>query len=370
MNTEQMKMDVAYARAYSAVVAEFGTQTKAKMYEFIDANGIIIKDRKNKTKEDIYKAIAGFKVQRVKAVAPIAEDSEEESEGGECCENCHIKTNREVWTDYLGTEILYCDECYDRHKVRIDNKCKKCKYRQSCPLKSLCKICFDIENQIDDDSDSEEEVMRRPKEEDSDSDMDSDYADCTECDDPNCCGECQMETEGHWFSDNCTVAFLERQIAFHKETVRLMEERIVVLKAEKKRKARAKKNQVPLRPTYNLKGTNGFGETYTLFRHYRPKVGFCKYAVYNDTTNHFVECEFNGKTISGFGEGTIHKTLNAWTTSNWREQRAKDNEPKKTVKNNAYKETDFMPIVIIDDEELIYGVGGGGCMEIVYAHNR
>ena len=309
MNTEQMKMDVAYARAYAAVVAEFGTQTKAKMYEFIDANGIIIKDRKNKTKEDIYKAIAGFKVQRVKAVAPIVEDSEEESEGGECCENCHIKTNREVWTDYLGTEILYCDECYDRHKVRIDNKCKKCKYRQSCPLKSLCKICFDIENQIDDDSDSEEEVMRRPKEEDSDSDMDSDYADCTECDDPNCCGECQMETEGHWFSDNCTVAFLERQIAFHKETVRLMEERIVVLKAEKKRKGKSQKEPSnPSAPLTTSREPTDSAKTYTLFVIIAQKVGFCKYAVYNDTTNHFVECEFNGKplAVSAKAQSTKH----------------------------------------------------------------
>ena len=297
MNTEQMKMDIAYGE----VVAEFGTQTKAKMYEFIDANGIIIKDRKNKTKEDIYKAIAGFKVQRVEAVAPIAKE-EEESESEE-------------------------EESDD-----------------DVPVAQLIK--------------RKEEVMRRPKEEDSDSDsdIDSDYAPCTECENPDCCGECEMETNGQWFSNNCTVAFLERQIKFHKGTIDLMEKRIAVLKAEKKRKARAKKNQVPLRPTYNLKGTNGFGENYTLFRHYRPKVGFCKYAVYNDTANHYVECEFNGKTISDCG--TIHKTLNAWTTSNWREQRAKDNEPKKTVKNNAYKETDFMPLVMIDEEEMIYGVEG------------
>lgn len=301
MNTNTQNLDVAFAQAYSAVVAEFGTQTKAKMYEWIDANGIIIKDRKNKTKEDIYKAIAGFK-----ADGWIRDDEEEEEES---------ESEEEESEDDV-------------------------------PVAQLIK--------------RKEEVMRRPKEEDSDSesDIDSDYAPCTICDTPNCCGECEMETGGQWFSDNCTVAFLERQIKFHKGTIDLMEKRIAVLKAEKKRKARAQKNQVPLRPTYNLKGTNGFGENYTLFRHYRPKVGFCKYAVYNDTANHYVECEFNGRTISGFGNGTIHKTLNAWTTSNWREQRAKDNEPKKTVKNNAYKETDFMPIVMIDEEEAIYGVEG------------
>ena len=267
----------AYEQTYNAVVGEFGKQTKAQLYVWTDANGIVIKDRKNKTKEDIFKAMATFKMQRVEVVAPIVEVAPV------------VVKKAEVKVVKKPVVVESEDEEESEEEDSDDD----------VPVAQLIKRKV---------AEKKAEVVRRPKREDC---VDSDYAPCTECDEPTCCGECQMETNGQWFSDNCTVEFLERQIKFHKETVRLMEERIAVLKAEKKRKARAEKNQVPLRPTYNLKGTNGIGETLTLFRHYRQKVGICKYAVYSNTANNYVECEFDGKTVKGMGKGKIHKTLNA-----------------------------------------------------------
>jgi hypothetical protein len=44
------------------------------------------------------------------------------------CEMCHIKTTEETgreWTDYNGTDILYCDECYDRMTARQKEKEEK-----------------------------------------------------------------------------------------------------------------------------------------------------------------------------------------------------------------------------------------------------
>jgi hypothetical protein len=63
----------------------------------------------------------------------------------ECCENCHEKTSRSEWIDYIGNNILYCDECYERHKENIEKKCEICEYRQSCPNKDKCTICIEEE---------------------------------------------------------------------------------------------------------------------------------------------------------------------------------------------------------------------------------
>jgi hypothetical protein len=76
----------------------------------------------------------------------------------ECCENCHDKTSREEWTDYMGNDILYCDECYERHRVRIERKCKECRFRQSFPNNDLCNICEPHE------CESEEEYEYEPGE--------------------------------------------------------------------------------------------------------------------------------------------------------------------------------------------------------------
>jgi len=56
----------------------------------------------------------------------------------ECCEMCGDKTSHEVWTDYNGDEVLYCDDCYYRHRVRIEQKCPECRFRQRCPNLSIC----------------------------------------------------------------------------------------------------------------------------------------------------------------------------------------------------------------------------------------
>ena len=56
----------------------------------------------------------------------------------ECCEMCGDKTSHEVWTDYNGDEVLYCDDCYYRNRVRIEQKCPECRFRQRCPNLSIC----------------------------------------------------------------------------------------------------------------------------------------------------------------------------------------------------------------------------------------
>lgn len=67
-----------------------------------------------------------------------------EDDNQECCENCHEKTSCAEWIDYIGNNILYCDECYERHKENIEKKCEICEYRQSCPNKDKCTICIDV----------------------------------------------------------------------------------------------------------------------------------------------------------------------------------------------------------------------------------
>ena len=106
-----------------------------------------------------------------------------------------------------------------------------------------------------------------------------------------------------------------------------------------------------VRPTFQLAELNTFNFDYTLFKHERG--GFCKYAVYNNTANHYVACDFDGDKIIGWGKGTIYKTLNAWTTANWKEQRIKDGN-NKTTRNNAYRETKYIPLQLIDIEEMEY----------------
>jgi hypothetical protein len=69
----------------------------------------------------------------------------EEEDNRECCENCHEKTSCAEWIDYIGNNILYCDECYERHQERIEKKCTICNFRQRCPNKNICSICIDDE---------------------------------------------------------------------------------------------------------------------------------------------------------------------------------------------------------------------------------
>jgi len=56
----------------------------------------------------------------------------------ECCELCDDKTSHDEWTDYLGNDILYCGDCYNRNHVRIEQKCPECHFRQRCPNLSIC----------------------------------------------------------------------------------------------------------------------------------------------------------------------------------------------------------------------------------------
>lgn len=64
----------------------------------------------------------------------------------ECCEMCGNKTSRDEWTDYLGNDILYCDDCYETHRVRIEQKCTGCNFRQSSPNANLCSMCEPVED--------------------------------------------------------------------------------------------------------------------------------------------------------------------------------------------------------------------------------
>jgi hypothetical protein len=75
--------------------------------------------------------------------------SDDEDDNRECCEMCGEKTSNDEWTDYLGNDILYCDDCYDEHRVRIEQKCTECNFRQSSLDSDLCKICD--ENEIDEE---------------------------------------------------------------------------------------------------------------------------------------------------------------------------------------------------------------------------
>jgi hypothetical protein len=68
-------------------------------------------------------------------------ESDDEEDNRECCEMCGDKTSNDEWTDYLGNKILYCFDCYDKHRVRIERKCTECNFRQSSPDTDLCKIC-------------------------------------------------------------------------------------------------------------------------------------------------------------------------------------------------------------------------------------
>jgi hypothetical protein len=123
-------------------------------------------------------------------------------------------------------------------------------------------------------------------------------------------------------------------------------------KAKKEIKVWQRTKEEIVRPTFHLAEIESFTNYYTLFKHERG--GFCKYAVYNDTANHYVACDFDGEKIIGAGSGTIYKTLNAWTTANWAEQRKKDGN-NKTTRNNAYRETKYIPLQMIDIDEIEYG---------------
>jgi hypothetical protein len=123
-------------------------------------------------------------------------------------------------------------------------------------------------------------------------------------------------------------------------------------KEEKQIKVWQRTKEEIVRPTFHLAEMNAFNFDYTLFKHERG--GFCKYAVYNNTANHYVACDFDGEKIIGAGGGTIYKTLNAWTTANWKEQRIKDGN-NKTTRNNAYRETKYIPLQMIDIEAMEYG---------------
>jgi hypothetical protein len=74
-----------------------------------------------------------------------------EEDNRECCENCHEKTSRAEWIDYIGNNILYCDECYERHQKRIEEKCSDCNFRQRCPNKNICSICIEDSEYMEED---------------------------------------------------------------------------------------------------------------------------------------------------------------------------------------------------------------------------
>ena len=77
----------------------------------------------------------------------------------ECCEMCNNKTSRDEWTDYLGNDILYCDDCYEAHRVRIEQKCTGCNFRQSSPDANLCSMCEPVCHTCGDDLDSNDLIQ-------------------------------------------------------------------------------------------------------------------------------------------------------------------------------------------------------------------
>jgi hypothetical protein len=149
------------------------------------------------------------------------------------------------------------------------------------------------------------------------------------------------------------VADLKAQLAEAKAPQKRVVKRVVKSKEAVVKNTPVKKTpESKARPTFHLAKMNAFNYDYTLFKHERG--GFCKYAVYNNTANHYVACGFDGNKIIGWGAGTIYKTLNAWTTANWAEQRKKDGN-NKTTRNNAYRETKYIPLQMNDLEAMEYG---------------
>ena len=149
------------------------------------------------------------------------------------------------------------------------------------------------------------------------------------------------------------VADLKAQLAKAQQPQSRVVKRVVKSKEAVVKNQPVKKTpERKARPTFHLAKMNTFNYDYTLFKHERG--GFCKYAVYNNTANHYVACDFDGDKIIGWGAGTIYKTLNAWTTANWKEQRIKDGN-NKTTRNNAYRETKYIPLQMNDLEKMEYG---------------
>jgi hypothetical protein len=166
-----------------------------------------------------------------------------------------------------------------------------------------------------------------------------------------------MSCEPNNITSNCSIEFLKKHKKYYLDHVKAITAEIK--KKQRNPKKRAEEKVVPLRPTYNLaekKPTKQFknnSQKYTLFRHNKPVKGWCKYALYNSKNNNYMECNFDGEKVTDWANGKIHKTLNAWTTSNLLEQCARENKPRKTVKNNAYKETNFI-YMNLDEKKMIY----------------
>jgi hypothetical protein len=272
----------------------------------------------------------------------------------------------------------------------IDERCEDCSYCSrtkpcSCDCGLLGGSCkkgyfLDTGGYFDDDEEEESE------EEDSDDEIQPHCQICFNMNSnlfvtknalkPVCSGKCVAKLiEKHKSEDSDddvpVAQLIQRKVAENKQTVadllleknKKQEELKQINRAisdlKRTPKKRAEEKMVPLRPTYNLaekKPTKQFknnSQKYTLFRHNKPVKGWCKYALYNSKNNNYMECNFDGEKVTDWANGKIHKTLNAWTTSNLLEQCARENKPRKTVKNNAYKETNFI-YMNLDEKKMIY----------------
>lgn len=166
--------------------------------------------------------------------------------------------------------------------------------------------------------------------------------------------ECRCDDNGeNWICAGCYSGEYDDEV-FEMMPICAAEDINVAVKPVVVKKVVKRKVVKKARPTFHLAEMDTFNADYTLFKHERG--GFCKYAVYNNTANHYFTCDFDGDKIFNCwncGE-TIYKTLNAWTTANWAEQRLKDGN-NKTTRNNAYRETKYIPLQLIDIEEIEYG---------------
>jgi hypothetical protein len=397
-----------YEQTLALVVGEFGKQTKAKIYEWIDANAIVVKDRKNKTKEDLYKVIATFKMQTPAVVYnPCIDERCEDCSycsrtkpcscdcgllGGSCKKGYFLDTG-----GYFDDDVSPCGNC----GVPLDDDMHIFCFSRGDEEKTFCKECGDdchkdlkADGWIRDDDEEDSEEGSTTNEENSDEEeekdeyMEEDMGECPKCDCSvkrkdlawrigyylDICSKCDEEEESEEEDsddDVPVVQLIQRKVADNKQALadllleknkkkeELKQINRAISDLKRNPKKRAEEKMVPLRPTYNLaekKPTKQFknnSQNYTLFRHNKPVKGWCKYALYNSKNNNYMECNFDGEKVTDWANGKIHKTLNAWTTSNLLEQCARENKPRKTVKNNAYKETNFI-YMNLDEKKMIY----------------
>ena len=163
-----------YEQTLDLVVGEFGKQTKAKIYEWIDANAIVVKDRKNKTKEDLYKVIATFKMQ-----TPAVVSNDAEPNWGKC-EQCDCEDKEKLaeywWNETAGKKWTLCEDCgiaeeQERVEAVADNgeydeddgfeDCNVCGYahyyEDKCPNETTCEHYEKSEKAEEEDENEEEE---------------------------------------------------------------------------------------------------------------------------------------------------------------------------------------------------------------------